>query len=786
MFTHFNVTQGPKCLLTFLCLFLPFAAVHSDERNRDFEQLGALLPEANEVRLASGAPGPDYWQQEANYYIETELDERNSRLIGNQTIEYINHSPHQLSYLWVQLDQNAFKTDSKRSRGGRSLPLEGEPGKPAEIQFESFRSFVYSQEFQGGYRLTRVTDSAGQNLAYTVVNTNMRIDLPVPLQSGQSFTFRIGWEFNIVDEALPFRHGRRKLKDGDYAYHIAQWYPRMCGYYDRQGWQVKPYIGAGEFAVEFGRFEVRITAPADFVVAATGELANPEEALNPTVRERLQRARTSDRPVMVVSEEEAIDNLASKSRQKKTWIFKAEKVRDFAFAASRGYLWDAMAVDVDGQTVMAMSVYPPESIALWQRYSTEAVAQALRKYSKMVYPYPYPVAWSAWGAEGGMEYPMISFQTSRDIDDKGTYPERHRRYLIGVIIHEVGHNWFPMVINNDERQWMWMDEGLNSFVDHLATSEFDPVLQRGNLRSEKEVIKTMTRKDDPIIMTAADNMTMAGYQAYSKPTLALLTLREGILGRNLFDFAFKEYAKRWAFKRPTPADFFRTMEDASGVDLDWFWRGWFFGNDHVDMSIESVKSFRLDDGEPRKSLSLAKKEKEAIPPTPYEVFLEEAGTVAERNERLQDWYFALDPYAPSQKEVREYKKKLDKLEDWQREQLEFGEYAYLVTVKNLGGLIMPLVLGIEFTNGRERRLKIPPEIWRYGNEQVKIPFISNRKVREVVLDPNNAFADADLTNNRFPRDIDEGRFKLIPRRKSPNPMRSALFPEDEKKEESED
>lgn len=774
---------GLKGLLFLVCLLQPLAAVHAAEQSQVFEQLGSILPEANEVRLASGAPGPDYWQQEANYLIETELDERNSRILGNQTIEYVNHSPHELTYLWVQLDQNAFKMNSKRSRVRWPLAFEGEPGKPAEIEFDSFRSFVYNQEFRGGYRLTSVTDSAGRNLNVTVVHTNMRIDLPQPLQPGDSFSFKIGWEFNIVDEALAFRHGRRKLKDGDYAYHIAQWYPRMCGYYDRQGWQVKPYIGAGEFALEFGRFEVRITAPDDFVVAATGELANAEEVLNPSQRERLQRAQTSNRPVMIISEEEAKDNLARKSRQKKTWIFKAEKVRDFAFAASRGYLWDAMGVEVGGQTVMAMSVYPPESIALWQRFSTEAVAHALRKYSEMVYPYPYPVAWSAWGAEGGMEYPMISFQTSRSIDEKGTYPERHRGYVIGVIIHEVGHNWFPMIINNDERQWMWLDEGLNSFVDHLAGSEFDPVLQKRNLKSEKEVIETMTQKDDPIIMTAADNMTRAGYQAYSKPTVGLLVLREGILGRELFDFAFQEYARRWAFKRPTPADFFRTMEDASGVDLDWFWRGWFFGNDHVDMAIEGVNSYRLDDGEPDRSLAMAKKEEDAIPPTPYQEFLEEVGTVAERNKRLQDWYYSFDPYEPSEKDIQNYEKKREKLEDWQREQLEFGEFAHLVRVKNVGGLIMPLVLDIEFTNGRKRRLEIPPEIWRSGKEEVKIPFISNRKVREVVLDPDNAFADADLSNNIFPREIEEGRFKLKPREKSPNPMRSTLFPQEEEEKD---
>ncbi len=764
------------------CETCGLTTVHFAKEGRGFEQLGALLPEPNEVRLASGAPGPSYWQQEANYFIAVELDERNSKIIGNGTIEYVNHSPHTLSYLWLQLDQNALAADSKRSRGGQALPLEGKPGNPAEVEFEAFRTFAYEQDFRGGYRLLGMSDAAGDELNYTVVHTNMRIDLAVPLEPGQSFSFKIGWEFNIVDEALAFRHGRRKLKDGDYTYHIAQWYPRMCAYYDRQGWQVKPYIGLGEFALEFGRFEVHITTPDDFVVAATGELQNTEAVLSPEERNRLQRARNSNKPIMIVDETQAIKNLENKSRRKKTWIFKAEKVRDFAFAASRGYMWDAMGVEVAGRKVMAMSVYPRESIALWKQFSTEAVAQALRKYSDMVYPYPYPVAWSAWGAEGGMEYPMISFQTSRDIDDEGTYPLRHRGYVIGVIIHEVGHNWFPMIINNDERQWMWMDEGLNSFIDHLAGSEFDPVLQRSNLKMEKGVIETMTKKDDPVIMMAADNMTHRSFQAYAKPTLGLVLLRESILERNLFDFAFKEYARRWAFKRPTPADFFRTMEDASGVDLDWFWRGWFFGNDHVDMSVESVNSYRLDDGEPSKSLALNKKEEEAIPQTPYEEFLEEVGTVADRNKHLQDWYYAFDPYLTSERDLQDYDNKIEKLEDWQKKQLEFGEIAYVVTVKNEGGLIMPLVLDIEFTKGRSRRLQIPVEIWRLGDEMVKIPFISKRKVKTVVLDRDNAFADADLANNIFPREIKEGRFKLKTKEKQPNPMRATLFPDADNQE----
>ncbi|MCZ6673573.1 MAG: M1 family metallopeptidase, partial [Verrucomicrobia bacterium] len=623
-------------------LFLCFSTISAlGDKDRVFEQIAPLLPTPSEVRLASGAPGPDYWQQEANYKIAVELDEKNSRITGSETVEYLNHSPHTLPYVWVQLDQNALAQGSKRQRSTQAINLEPDDNKPREVEFENFRSFLYSQEFEGGYELNSVTDLQGNALNYTVVNTNMRIDLQRPLRPGDSFSFKVEWGFTIQDEALSFRHGKRKLKEvEDYVYHVAQWYPRMCAYYDQQGWQVKPYIGHGEFALEFGSFEVSITVPEDFIVAATGELVNAEDILSSTLRNRLLKARTSEKPVLIVEPEEAENNLKRKARGKKTWVFKAEQVRDFAFGASRGYIWDAMGVEVEGKTVMAMSVYPDESIPLWKRYSTEAVAQALRVYSENVYPYPYPVAWSAWGAEGGMEYPMISFQTSKDIDEKETYSATHRSYVISVIIHEVGHNWFPMIINNDERQWMWLDEGLNSFMDYRAGNLMDPVLQESNLLADSRTIKTMSKDDDPVIMTAADNLTSRGFQAYAKPAWGLQLLRESILGHNLFDFAFKEYARRWAFKRPTPADFFRTMEDASGVDLDWFWRGWFYGNGHVDMAIESVTVYRLDDGIPKTSKALEKEEDEAIPDSPYEIFLNEVGTVADRSTHIQDWYYS--------------------------------------------------------------------------------------------------------------------------------------------------
>ena len=751
-----------------------------------FEQIGTRLPAPSESRLASGAPGPAYWQQEANYLIDVELDESTSRIIGNETIEYVNHSPHTLHYLWVQLDQNALAQGSKRQRSDQGPDFEGEPGEPAEVEFYPFRRFVENQKFEGGYLLKSVADTKDKALPYTVVNTNMRIDLPTPLRSGESVSFKISWEFAIQDEALSFRHGKKELENGDYAYQLSQWFPRMCGYYDGEGWQVKPYVGSGEFALEFGNYEVSITAPEDFIVAATGELANANRVLSSVQRERLESAKGASEPVFIVTPEEASENLEEKSADKKTWIYKAENVRDFAFAASRGYIWDAKSVDIDGQTVMAMSVYPPEAAPLWQRFSTESVIQAVNVYSRVVYPYPYPVMWSAWGPTGGMEYPMMTFQSSWDIDDKDTYPEEHRDYVIRVVIHEVGHNWFPMIINSDERQWMWLDEGLNTFVENLASTEFDPVMQRNYTEGRRRTIDTMVLENDPIIMTAADDLTRRGYQAYTKPALGLVILREGILGRELFDFAFKEYARRWVFKRPTPADFFRTMEDASGVDLDWFWNAWFYTNDHVDLSIESVDVYRLDDGHPERSKPLEKAEFDSIPLTPYETFLKELVPVSTKHTHLQDWYYSHDEFQATEKEIEDHEKEIEKLEDWEKEQLEFAELACIVKLKNIGGLPMPMILDISFEDGSERKIRVPAEIWRNGDHLVTVPFLSEKRIASLTLDADNAFADADLENNVFPREIGQGRFKLKTGEKDPNPMRTALFPDEDDKDSDED
>lgn len=771
-----------KIFSVLVCLCLTVSVLAEEK----FAELGSLLPTPSEARLGSGAPGPDYWQQEANYVIEVTLDEKTSTIVGREMIEYVNHSPHTLQYLWIQLDQNYFANDSKAVLGSQRLRLNREIGKPDEVSFDRFRTFLYEREFEGGYRLGSVTDSSGEALPYQIVNTNMRIDLPSSLKSGESIELNIEWEFNIVDEANARRNGRKKLEGGGYAYHIAQWYPRMCAYYDQEGWQVKPYVGSGEFALEFGTFHVSITVPEDFIVAATGTLGNADEVLSETQRDRLETAHSSAEPTQIVTEEEAAEKLANPATGEKTWEFSAENVRDFAFATSRGYIWDGKGVEIAGEQVVAMSVYPKEASALWSRYSTEAVIQALSTYSEIVYPYPYPVAWSAWGPTGGMEYPMISFQSSWDIDDEGTYTEEVRAYVIGVIIHEIGHIWFPMIINSDERRWMWQDEGFNTFVENIAATSFDHGMAEVYRDEVDWTIDRMKEKNDPIIMTASDNQSQRGFQAYRKPALGLSLLRESILGRELFDFAFQEYARRWAFKRPTPADFFRTMEDASGTDLDWFWRGWFYGNNHVDMAVESVEEFNLDDGHPEGSKSLGKAEREEITDTPLIALLNEGSLASDKAEHLQDWYYGYDKYAATEKEIEKYDKSLKELEAWQCELLEFDQHIYIAKIKNVGGLVMPIELDIILEDGTERRLSIPVEIWRYGSEVASIPFVAEKAVKSVEVDRDNAFADANLENNVFPRRIKRGLFKLKPDDEDDNPMREALYPdEDDESEEAE-
>ncbi|HKP73410.1 MAG TPA: M1 family metallopeptidase, partial [Pyrinomonadaceae bacterium] len=556
-----------------------------------FRQLEEDLPTPNEQRAASGAPGRAYWQQRADYTISVELDDANQRITGTETITYYNQSPDTLAYLWLQLDQNIWQKDSDARMTQTTSGFE-------RVPFTTIENMLAARDFEGGYRITAVRDGKGAPLRHSIVKTMMRVDLPTPLAPGQSTSFAVDWNYNINNaRKIGGRTGYEFFpKDGNYVYEIAQWFPRMAAYNDVSGWQHKQFLGSGEFTLEFGNYRVRITAPDDHIVSATGVLQNPNEVLTPTQRQRLEQARAAKNPMFIVTPDEARANETHKPAGKKTWVFHADNVRDFAFASSRKFIWDAQGHNVEGNRVMAMSFYPKEGEPLWSKYSTHAIMHTLNVYSRYSFTYPYPVAQSINGPVGGMEYPMICFNGPRPQED-GTYSAGTKYGLISVVIHEVGHNYFPMTVNSDERQWTWMDEGLNTFLQYLAEQEWEENYpsQRGE---PKNITAYMASQNQVPIMTNSESLLQFGPNAYAKPATALNVLRETVLGRELFDFAFKQYSQRWKFKRPMPADFFRSMEDASGVDLDWFWRGWFYTTDRCDISIERVRLFTLDTQNP--------------------------------------------------------------------------------------------------------------------------------------------------------------------------------------------
>ncbi len=556
-----------------------------------FKQLEENLPTPNEYRTASGAPGNKYWQQRADYVIDVELDDVNQRITGRETITYKNLSPDTLSYLWLQVDQNIFAKDSDTQKTLTAPSFD--QGLPLS-QLEQ----LTARDFEGKVNITEVSDAKGGKLKYTIVNTMMRVDLPTPLAPNTNFVFNVGWNFTINNQRIYGGRGGFEYfpRDKNYLYEVAHWFPRMAAYYDVYGWQHKQFLGSGEFTLEFGDYLVRITTPNDHVVASTGVLQNASAVLSKTQIDRLKQAETAKEPMKIITAAEAKANETSTPTGKKTWVFKADNVRDFAFASSRKFIWDAQGHNVEGNQVMAMSFYPNEGNPLWEKYSTHAIIHTLNVYSRYSFRYPYPVAISVNGPVGGMEYPMICFNGPRPNID-GTYSAGAKYGLISVIIHEVGHNYFPMIVNSDERQWTWMDEGINTFVQYLAESEWED--KYPSRRGEPQNITTYMQSDNQVpIMTQSDSLLQFGNNAYAKPATALNILRETVMGRELFDFAFKTYAQRWKFKRPTPADFFRTMEDASAVDLDWFWRGWFYTTDHSDMSIENVSLYQIDTKNP--------------------------------------------------------------------------------------------------------------------------------------------------------------------------------------------
>ncbi len=746
-----------------LCTTFAFAQYENTNKSK-FKQLGTELPTPNSFRTASGAPGHEYWQQQADYDIKVEVDDNNQRVIGEETITYYNNSPNPLTYLWIQLDQNI--------EAPGSMAFETQTGTLDQRETLGTLNRKLDDSFDGGHKIQYVRDAAGKALKYTVVNTMMRVDLPQPLapKTGKA-SLSIGWNYNLANRQDPTtKNGRGGFEyfpeDDNYIYTLAQWFPRMAVYDDYNGWQHKQFLGRGEFTLPFGNYNVAITVPADHVVASTGELQNPKNVLTATQLKRWEEAKKADKPVEIITEAEAAANEKDKATDKKTWIYKAENVRDFAIGTSRKFVWDAMGVKVDGSpqnTIMAMSYYPKEAYALWSRYSTEAVAHTLRVYSKYSIAYPYPVAISV-EASNGMEYPMICFNNGRT-DKDGNYSERTKYGTIGVIIHEVGHNFFPMIVNSDERQWTWMDEGLNSFVQYLAEQEWDRAYphRRGPAKNIIPYMKADKNLQNPI-MTGSDEVLDLGSNGYGKPATALNILRETVMGRELFDHAFKTYAQRWAFKHPTPSDLFRTMEDASGMDLDWFWRGWFYTTDNVDISLDGVTAFRLDSQNPdvEKPLLAQQAKKDLENSVRYQKNKEAFPTVAvERQAELNDFYNSYDPNKVTEEDRQAYQRYIASLSEEERAFLSKQQYFYQLDFSNVGGLIMPLILQFEFADGTTEIQRIPAEIWRYNNDKISKVFAFQKPLQSVVLDPFEETSDIDTENNYYPRQVQPSRFELF-------------------------
>ncbi len=761
-----------KHWLLFLSLSAATAASAQNPQNNPgsnhgnkFEQLGTTLPTPNEYRTASGAPGPKYWQQRADYDIKCELDEKNTKLTGSETITYWNNSPDVLEFMWLQLDENEHSNVN-------SAGYENNSYMPTAITDRTVTANTASKVDNGyGFMISKLVDVTGKKLVYTINKTMMRVELPVPLKPGQRFVFQLDWNYRISDRMAMGGRGGYELfpEDGNILFTMSQWYPRLCVYSDFQGWQNHQFTGRGEFALTFGNFKVQMTVPGDHIIGSTGECQNYAQVLTPAQLGRWKTAQTAKAPVEVVTLAEAKAAEKQKSTTKKTWIYKADNVRDFAWTSSRKFVWDAMPQYVEGKKVMCMSYYGKEAYPLYSKFSTRAVAHTIKTYSDFTIPYPYPVAQSVEAANG-MEYPMICFNYGRT-DKDGTYSEATKNGMLGVVIHEVGHNFFPMIINSDERQWTWMDEGLNTFVEYLTEELWDNKFpsKRGPAFSIVDYMKLPKDELEPI-MTNSENIARFGPNAYAKPATGLNILRETVMGRQLFDYAFKTYAKRWAFKHPTPADLFRTLEDASGEDLDWFWRGWFYSTEPCDISIDSVKYAKAD---PNSTLPEARTmtRKLAKPDVnPFEdvskIRNREDKNIAfltDRDTATHDFYWrydrGLEKY-DSSSFTTTMPVNVEPLDDTSKANLA-DKYFYELSFGNKGGLVMPIIVEFTYKDGTKEVDRIPAQIWRANENKVTKMFMKNKEVASIRLDPMKETADIDESNNTWGSIPEPSRLKAF-------------------------
>ena len=745
------------CFATMLFLFATIGFAQEEQpKEREpghtnqskFKQLYEEFSSPNTYRGASGNPGPDYYQQQADYKMKIELDDKKHWIYGEETITYTNNSPDDLEFLWVQLDQNIRKKDSKALlKNGGGVPL----AEPAS----SFAGKYINGSFDGGFNIEYVKDASGKTLPYTINFTMMRIDLPQPLKSKAKISFSIKWDYNIVEHTVDrARSGYETFKDGNRAYVIAQFFPRMAVYNDVEGWQNHQFWGNGEFALNFGNYEVDITVPADHILDATGTLQNRKEVFSKDMMKRYEKAKKSyDKPVIVVSQEEAEAAAKGFSTKKKTWRFKADNVRDYGFATSRRFIWDMQAVKIGGKDVMAVSMYPKEGNPLWEEYSTKAVVHALKSYSSHSFDYPYPKAISVHAKGQGMEYPMICWNYGRP-DEEGNISDRVKYGMISVIIHEVGHNFFPMIVNSDERQWGWMDEGLDTFMQYMAEQEFGELYPEAIAPNKAypsrrgapaKIVPYMSGDQSTMIpiMANPENVYQLGANAYGKPGTALNILRETVMGRELFDHAFKTYSKRWMFKHPTPEDFFRTMEDASAVDLDWYWRGWFYSTDYVDIGVKDIKKYYVSNKPSKRMQEIMKARNLTEADLPPLVYLaEEDGEDADKS---------LKGKKPSEnsKSLKEFM--MDNMTAAERAAVKEPKYFYQITYDKPGGIPMPLIVEYTYADGSKENITYPPEIWRKNDKEVGVVISSQKELVGVIVDPKAETADIDTTNNSWPK-----------------------------------
>ncbi len=731
------------------------------------------LPTPNDYRAANGGPGHKYWQQKVDYKIDVALDEATKSLNGVEKIKYKNNSPDSLNYLWLLLDQNIYKQNS-------IAQLSQTSGDDEKISFAEAKRLIKSKEWEGGFTILSVKSSDGKDLQHSTTDSLLRIELAKPLKPGEETEFTLSWTNPIADQrTFGGRSGyecfTKEGEDGNCIFEAAQWFPRLAVYSDYEGWHNKAFVGAGEFTLEFGDYDVNITVPSDFIIASTGELKNEKNVLNAAQISRLNQAKKSfDKPLFIVTPEEAKAAQAKKANSTKTWQFSAKNVRDFAWAGSRKFIWDAMGVKQNGgNDVLAMSYYPIEAEPLWSNYSTQSIAHTINVYGRMSFPYPYPVAQSVNGPVGGMEYPMITFNGPRPVKDKKgnlTYTERAKYGLISVVIHEIGHIWFPMSVNSDERQWTWMDEGLNTFLQYVTEQEWSKNYpsRRGDPR---DIAEYMLSTNQVPIMTNSESVLQFGNNAYGKPATALVILRETIMGREKFDRAFKEYSNTWKFKRPTPADFFRIMEESSGIDLDWFWRGWFYSTDHVDIGLKSVTEASLETQDPEIEAKLKIAKRDEMPIELGAKNVENVEKVVDKHPELKDYYDKTDPLAATKSEIKSAAENREKLATDEKALLGAKEKFYNVKLENIGGLVMPVILKFTFDDNQSETVRIPAEVWRRSPKSVNWTYVSPKKVISVEIDPLHETADANRNNNYFPQKIEPTRLQLFKDKDPKNQMK---------------